>query len=87
MERTGFVLIMISYFLIWTFIYFICLYVIYKTTYHFTKDRDLSGTVFFLFWVMLAIIFPVIALSIMGDIVLWINNPWLNSMSTGCIIF
>jgi hypothetical protein len=87
MEKIEFALIMISYFTIWIFIYFLCLYVIYKTTYHFTKDKDTSGTVFILFWVMLAIIIQVIALSLMDNIVLWINNPWLNNMSKECIIF
>ena len=50
------------------------------------KDTDSADMIFFtFFWFTAGVVLVIVSLGLMDNIVLWINNPWLNNICEGNI--
>ena len=90
MENFIFPILFFAYVCLWTglyVIYFIGAFeLIRPKLIYIMKDKDSADFIFFpIFWFAAGLFLVVVALSIMDDVVLWINNPWLNTICNGNI--
>lgn len=87
MENIEFFLLFMAYVCIWTLIYALSLVGVVKISNCITKDEDINGTIFVMFWAIGGLTLPIVAINLMDDIVLWINNPWLSNICMEKVLF